>query len=86
MWKKLSKLIIKKQSNSDNLSNIICNFVSLGGIIEKVSHNNIKYIFEGVYKNSKIVIEKYNDIEIVIKTDLNNAENFRLCELLKKGY
>ena len=81
----LNKLTIRKQSGLNDLINIVHNFISIGGVIESVSYLSAEYMFDGMYKGERIIFETYNTDEIIISTDLDVTETFKLYELLQEN-
>jgi hypothetical protein len=81
----LNKLTIRKQSVLNDLINIVHNFISIGGVIENVSYISAEYMFDGVYKGERIVFNTYNTDEIIMSTDLDIEETFKLYELLQNN-
>lgn len=81
----LNKLTIRKQSDLNDLINIVHNFISIGGTIESVSYVSAEYMFDGMYKDQRIIFETYNTDEIIMSTDLDIEETFKLYELLQNN-
>jgi hypothetical protein len=81
----LNKLTIRKQSDLSDLINIVHNFISIGGVIESVSYISAEYMFDGMYKGERVIFETYNTDEIIMSTDLDIAETFKLYELLQEN-
>jgi len=49
----LNKLTIRKQSDLNDLINIVHNFISVGGIIKSISYISAEYMFDGMYKGKE---------------------------------
>lgn len=81
----LNKLTIRKQSDLNDLMNIVHNFISIGEVIENVSYISAEYMFDGMYKGERVIFETYNTDEIIMSTDLDIEETFKLYELLQEN-
>ena len=81
----LNKLTIRKQSGLNDLINIVHNFISISGVVESVSYISAEYMFDGMYKGERVIFETYNTDEIIMSTDLDITETFKLYELLQEN-
>jgi hypothetical protein len=80
----LNKLTIRKQSDLNDLINIVHKFIKIGGVIESASYVSAECMFDGMYKGERVIFETYNTDEILMSTDLDITETFKLYELLEE--
>lgn len=80
----LNKLTIRKQSDLNDLIKIVYNFIKLGGNIQGMSYISAEYVFDGIYKDERVIFETMNTDEIIMSTDLVIDEAYKLYTLVEK--
>lgn len=77
----LNKLTIRKQSNYNNLIEILHSFSEVGGEIDNITCDEFddgNPVFVGSYNNTEIKFLLENDDEIVMHSDLTIDETYQL--------